>query len=289
MRKVWLTLAAMWVALLAGSPFHVLHVRAEQTPNLTVDAPIPHARGQIVVPVYEGWYRDPAGRLNLSFGYLNRNFEEELFIPIGPDNKIEPGPPDQGQPTHFVPRRQWGAFAVVVPAEVEKKLLAEKKSVTWTLRSRGQAVAITANLGPNYAIDAIQEPTVGNTPPVITFDPSANESGVGPRGIKTSLTGVQSEPVTLTLWVTDDGRGFPQREKPTVTLNWTTYRGRGVAKVTSPKPAIDGTGKATVTATFSEPGEYVLRVEAQDIPIHDFQCCWTNGYIQVTVGPKASR
>jgi hypothetical protein len=28
------------------------------------------------------------------FGYMNRNYEEELDIPIGPDNRIEPTGPD---------------------------------------------------------------------------------------------------------------------------------------------------------------------------------------------------
>ena len=39
------------------------------------------------------------------FGYMNTNWLEEFDVPIGPDNAIEPGGPDQGQPTHFYPRR----------------------------------------------------------------------------------------------------------------------------------------------------------------------------------------
>ena len=124
-----------------------------------------HARGELVAPVFEGWFRDETGTLMLSFGYFNRNSEQELDIPIGPDNKIEPGPADQGQPTHFVPRRQWGAFAVRVAKEVEQRLLAEKKTVTWTLRANNQTVSIPANIGPTYAIDALKEPTVGEYPP----------------------------------------------------------------------------------------------------------------------------
>src|SRR6185312_13774270 len=80
-----------------------------QTPD-TAASVVRHERGQLVAPVYEGWFRDAKGDLNLSFGYLNLNFSEELDVPVGPDNKIEPGPADQGQPTHFVARRQWGAF-----------------------------------------------------------------------------------------------------------------------------------------------------------------------------------
>src|SRR3954471_12342185 len=72
--------------------------------------------GQTVTPVYEGWYRNPDGTYSLSFGYFNRNSSETLEIPTGPDNSVGPGAPNQGQPTHFDPRRHWGVFAIVVPA-----------------------------------------------------------------------------------------------------------------------------------------------------------------------------
>ena len=61
--------------------------------------------GQNIAPVYEGWEQNPDGSFNLVFGYFNRNWDEEIDVPIGPDNSIEPGGPDQGQPTHFFPRR----------------------------------------------------------------------------------------------------------------------------------------------------------------------------------------
>ena len=79
-------------------------------------APAPGA-GQSVTPALEGWYENPDGTYSLSFGYFNRNTEEELDIPIGPNNRFEPGTPDRGQPTHFLPRRQRGAFTVTVPAD----------------------------------------------------------------------------------------------------------------------------------------------------------------------------
>ena len=61
-------------------------------------------RGQNVVPAFEGWEQNPDGTFDLIFGYLNRNSKERVHIPIGPNNYIEPGPPDQGQPTFFQPR-----------------------------------------------------------------------------------------------------------------------------------------------------------------------------------------
>ena len=50
---------------------------------------------------------------------------------------------------------------------------------------------------------------------------------------------------------------------------------------TTPMPTI-----ATTTATFSEPGDYLLRVQAIDgTGSFEFYCCWTNGYVEVTVMP----
>jgi hypothetical protein len=245
-----------------------------------------HARGELVAPVFEGWFRDEAGTLMLSFGYFNRNFEQELDIPIGPDNKIEPGPADQGQPTHFVPRRQWGAFAVPVAKDVEKRLLAEKKSVTWTLRANNQTVTIPANIGPAYAIDALKEPTVGNTPPVLRFE-GASASGTGPLGAKTSIKAVAGTPVTVKFSVTDDRRALPQKRNIGVRLTWARYRGAGAVNITDATKVIEaGNGEASITATFAEPGDYVLRVEAADTEIHDFHCCWSNGFVHAAVAAR---
>ena len=244
-----------------------------------------HASGELVAPVYEGWYRDNAGTLMLSFGYFNRNYRQELDVPVGPDNTIEPGPADQGQPTHFVPRRQWAAFAVPVSKEVERRLIAEKKTVTWTLRANGQTVTVPANLGPAYKVDALKEPTVGNTPPVLRFE-GTSASGTGPLGAKTSIKAAAGTPVTVKFSVADDRRVLPLKKSIGVTLTWARYRGAGAVTIAEATKSVDGNGEAAVTVTFAEPGEYVLRVEASDTEIHDFHCCWSNGYIHATVGDR---
>ena len=64
-----------------------------------------YSRGQSVSPAYEGWWQNADGTYTLFFGYMNSNWEEQLDVPVGPDNNIEPGGPDQGQPTWFLPRR----------------------------------------------------------------------------------------------------------------------------------------------------------------------------------------
>ncbi len=97
-------------------------------PSLGAQAP---ARGQNVVPVYEGFWTNADGTFDLLFGYYNRNWEEEIDIPVGPDNTLEPGGADQGQPTHFFPRRNQFVFKVHVPANFGTK------EIVWTLTSNG--------------------------------------------------------------------------------------------------------------------------------------------------------
>jgi hypothetical protein len=91
-------------------------------------------RGADISPVYEGWRTLPDGSHELMFGYYNRNQDEQLDVPVGPENKIEPGGPDQGQPTHFYPRRNRFIFTVRVPADFGKKEL------VWTLSSNGRTI-----------------------------------------------------------------------------------------------------------------------------------------------------
>src|SRR5262249_33044906 len=75
-------------------------------------------RGSSITGAYEGWYRNRDGTINLLVGYFNRNTKQELDIPVGPQNQIEPGGPDQGQPTHFLTGRQWGVFSIKVPKDL---------------------------------------------------------------------------------------------------------------------------------------------------------------------------
>ena len=141
-----------------------------------LDAPRPHAIGQSVSPSFEGWYENPDGSFSIVFGYLNRNFEEHLDIPVGPDNRIEPAPADRGQPTHFLPRRHTGVFAIRVPADFGEQEL------TWSLTAHGRTIAIPGNLRPAWRIDALREVTNGNTPPVLRFAPDGEpRPGAGRR------------------------------------------------------------------------------------------------------------
>ena len=98
--------------------------------------------GQDVTPAYDGWEENADGTFNLVFGYFNRNWDEQLDIPIGPNNNLEPGSPDQGQPTHFFPRRNRYVFRVKVPKDFGKKEL------VWTLTANGKTNQTVGSLKP---------------------------------------------------------------------------------------------------------------------------------------------
>ena len=244
--------------------------------------------GETATPVFEGWYKNPDGSYSLSFGYFNRNAKEALEIPVGPENSVQPGGPNQGQPTHFQPRRHWGVFAVTVPADFGDQ------KVIWTLVVRGRTFVIPGSLKPNWEIDALQgEAGSGNTPPVLKFDLEGPE-GRGPGGVTAGpLRATVGQPLTLTVWATDDGRAWrniASDGKPgaPVTLTWFKHQGPGDVSFSERSPKVTGdAGPATTTATFSESGDYVLRVRANDdsgvTDAGHAQCCWTNGFVKVMV------
>jgi hypothetical protein len=117
------------------------------------------ATGQTISPAYEGWEQNPDGSFNLVFGYMNRNWEEEIDVPIGSGNVIEPGGPDQGQPTHFFPRRNRFVFRIQVPADFGDKEL------VWSLTSNGQTQRAYATLKRDYFIDDLVVPGVAPRKP----------------------------------------------------------------------------------------------------------------------------
>jgi hypothetical protein len=254
--------------------------------------------GQSVTPAYEGWFRNADGTISLLAGYFNRNQTQTLDIPVGPNNRIEPGGPDQGQPTHFLTHRQWGVFTIVVPGDFRDG------KITWTLVANGKPMSVPMSLHKDYEIAPLKDAALGNTPPVLRIlDPQGRSSQASqasrefhgpPRGIATSFSATLSHPLTLAVSLTDDNVADPRRPagQAPLTVSWSQFRGPGPGSVIAfgtPKSAVGKTeGKATTTATFSEPGEYLVRAQANDVSGDGgggFQCCWTSVLIKVNVTP----
>jgi len=253
---------------------------------------IPYRTGQSIAPVFEGWERRADGTFDLVFGYMNRNYEEEPEIPLGPNNSFSPDPIDRGQPTHFYPRRQQFLFKVRVPADFGKQ------QVVWTLTRGGKTEKAVGKLDLEWELsqvvysqnrrglgsDAAVAPP--NKPPTVSID------GRGERTVEVG------DSLTLVASASDDGipepppprdgRGSgddrkrnvlppltsirqngpvqqqiiqPNREGLTVT--WTQWRGPGRLTF-APMRVVVRDGKASTTVTFAEPGLFVIRAYADD-------------------------
>ena len=234
--------------------------------------------GQDVQPYFEGWIHNADGTFDLVFGYFNRNWREELAVPAGPDNSVEPGGADRGQPTYFLPRRQAWVYRLRVPRDFGKQV------VTWTITANGKTQKAYGELLPVEEITERIIMTRGNLnpgdddpnkPPAIVIAPVARPA--------------VNVPVALSATVTDDGLPKPRpvaAPKPTapgdataiqaqansstsarpvgLTVSWMQIR--GPAKITfdpSGTATVAG-GRADVTARFSERGTYVVRATAND-------------------------
>jgi len=276
-----------------------------------------YSSGQNVSPAYEGWEIGTDGTKYFVFGYMNRNWVEEIDVPIGPENSFNIGGADQGQPTHFLPRRNRFIFRVPVPPG-----FSDKDELIWTLTTQGKTEKAFASLRLDYQIDDVVRASetgalgAGSSSPEIR---SNKPPQVEVQGRK-SLTAKVGETVQLTAVVIDDGipkrrgaglagaavsnagsrqitqdtrvnRAMQPPARVTVGKNvglhvsWYVYRGKGAvtfspeqimswedtrAGANSPwapvwvPPSWPADGKVTVWATFSEPGEYVLRSRADD-------------------------
>jgi len=184
-----------------------------QTPSSLPLSQTIRERGTSVTPAYEGWYYDKDGSIRLLVGYFNRNTKQEFDIPAGPNNRIEPGGPDQGQPTHFQTGRQWGVLAIKVPNDFGQKKL------TWTIVANGFTNSITLHTQADYVVEPFEDAASKNTPPKIMFQPGGPAFTGPPTDTVASYTTAVNTPLALTTWVTDEG--------PKINVPETTGRGRG--------------------------------------------------------------
>jgi len=209
MRKEMLSFGSVWVAICSVALVTLGTLLAG--PTTAHAQSLSYTSGQPVVPGYEGWEQDASGAKYFLFGYMNRNWEEELDIPVGPDNGFAPGTADQGQPTHFLPRRNRFVFRVPVPAS-----FTEKDELIWTITSKGKTEKAYASLRPDYKVDDVVKASETGALGAGTSSPKvrANKAPVVTvEGEKTRTVKV-GQHLSLTTLVTDDGvpRAFTEAE-----------------------------------------------------------------------------
>lgn len=286
MRREFCTWLGLAVSVAA---FGAAESRAQQ-PEFTNN--FKYNRGQSIQPVFEGWSRRPDGRVQMHFGYLNRNYVEQPHIPVGPDNRIEPAGPDRGQPTFFYTRTHRNLFTVVLPTEWSKT-----QELVWTVTLRGRSERAVGWLQAEWEIDphggasggGNTDPEIlANKPPIITADPLApltlpataslvaavtddglpkpRPRGKPPVGQETppTLVGGSDAPVNVPqLGQREVSQpGAPARPDG-LTVSWIVWRGPAAASF-EPRYAPPVDGKARTIATFTVPGEYQLRAAAVD-------------------------
>ena len=127
----------------------------------------PRKFGASITGAFEGWFYNPDGSRSFLIGYLNRNTTQALDVPIGPNNRIEPGGPDMGQPSHFLSGRQYGMFVVPVPKD-----FTPQQQFTWTIVVNGQTTSIPFRVYNEYVVQPFSDVAVKNTPPVVRFEPA---------------------------------------------------------------------------------------------------------------------
>jgi hypothetical protein len=258
--------------------------------------------GASVTPAYDGWYDNPDGTHTFLIGYYNRNWNVNVDIPIGPNNKFEPGDPDRGQPTHFMPNRNFGMFTVTVP-----KAFGATERLWWTLTVNGVTSRVGMIMSPDFNITpqkSSEESPNGkyNTPPVLRFTeggPSI-QNPIATVASAISRTATVNVPMALDLWAEDDAlfssgsNAAMTRTPPVVEAEITKYRGPGNVKTEGfhfiatkgGKPMEAFAGKASGTVTFDKPGDYILHVLLTDYSEKGggaTGCCWTTTMIKVAV------
>jgi hypothetical protein len=195
------------LAAVIGVGSWALAVSGQQVP-LPAQPPLPleplGQSNEAIYAAFEGYGPLKNGENVLLIGYYNRNKDMPIEIPVGPNNRIEPGGPDQGQPTMFEPGRHYGHFTIAVPKGQESR------KVTWTLTAYGQTTAVTMWANPPYWIDFYKNTANGNEPPVIKFtEDGPTQTGppppalVPPRGVSATLSGTVWQPVELKFWAAD--------------------------------------------------------------------------------------
>jgi hypothetical protein len=287
-RRTSFVLAGALVAL-SGSPLYAQTV----TPIGGERYPLAPAiqRGEGVAPFFDGFYINDDGSHTYSFGFMNRNRDEVIEIPIGPDNTFSHPEFNGMQPTYFPPvsyggfggRRERGAFAVRVPAGFEGDLV-------WTLSVNGKTYSVPARTGlAAYELSYTPQAS-GSLMPVVRFAEGGTPSNGREGVVHGPLAARVGQPLTIDFWTEDRG----ERDPVPTGFTWWKHQAPVGSEVTfepeTGRSEAPGGGKAATSVTFNMPGEYMLRVRVDNHSgtndsAHGHNCCWTNGYVRVNVTP----
>jgi hypothetical protein len=234
-----------------------LHVLAAQT-RFT------YSSGQSVSPAYEGWMYNDDGSIAMYFGYMNSNWQQEFDVPVGPDNAIEPGGPDQAQPTHFYPRRNPFLFTVRAPKDLGTKEL------IWTLTTNGKTERAFASLKSDYQIDkqvistevggdfgSLRDELRTNIPPELRVD------GQKQRAVKAG------ESLTLVAFAGDPDNLPARRDgKPQPRSSRGEMLGEGGASAPSPvsRPNAANPPNRSTAANPANPANLIYRPPSSIVP-----------------------
>ncbi|MCB1671087.1 MAG: hypothetical protein R3F41_03120 [Gammaproteobacteria bacterium] len=308
MTQKFRTVISIALGLLVTVSFNA---QAQQPPRfLTLSPP----EGFPIVPLLEGWVRNDDGSRTIIFGYINRN-EDEVDVPVGENNYIEPAEFNGMQPGHFASGRGAQVFSVILPPD------RADEDVWWYIRSgdKNELLKVPGRANASaYELDFIRPRPQGALRPLVGVGVDGAQAAenmaviadyprivrVGER-IEMAINAMDpsvrdpsdprfKEPLDLGVhWAKHQGPGnvtfsyhpeTPQPENP-----YNERDPRYARWEADPREASieGGNGVAKVWATFSTPGEYLIRTMVENWQAPDSsqgdQCCWTNVYQRVTV------
>lgn len=202
-----------------------------QLPEHLRDYPLGSLRpsGDLIAPFFDGWFANPDGSVTYQFGYMNRNTEEVVDIPLGPNNHLtmvyvdarqseqaeqrrasSTGIPDYPtldgvQPTRFYVydrpgfngKRERGTFAVTVPdKEIE---------VVWTLTHAGHSYSVPGRATSTAYELSWGKAAFGSLRPGVRFGATGEESRGAEGPWAAPIVAQVGSPVTITAMVQDRG------------------------------------------------------------------------------------